>query len=334
MVDVSVIIPLYNKVSTILRCIESVFGQSHKSFEVIVVDDGSTDDSLSVLETCSYDLTIIRQKNLGVSAARNTGLSYCSGDFVAFLDADDYWEQEFLATCVDFLNHNLDAVAVSTAAMAIGWDGVRSSIPKDMDSAVMMSCDQPVVLNNFFEFWAHHDHVRTGSVVIRREIIQKAGGMQADFKIAEDLEYWGLIATYGPWGFIPNKLFVTDGTSAAVSEGWLKKLCKRGQNCPSVEVWQERILPRLKDDDLNSFKIVRGRIALNFAYIKLLAGLSVDARSIVQTYGQNFPNNRMALLLSRCASSFPFWRLCCVTLLLREIFKGFYLRIRFIKACQ
>lgn len=94
---ISIIIPLYNKEKTILRCLNSVLGQTYKEFEVIIVDDGSVDNGVFIIENSISDkrVKIIKQKNGGVSKARNTGAKAANGNWLVFLDADDYWLPDF-----------------------------------------------------------------------------------------------------------------------------------------------------------------------------------------------------------------------------------------------
>ena len=87
---ISVIIPLYNKESNISRTVHSVLEQSIKEFELIIVDDGSTDNSLNIIKDIhDVRIRLIRQENGGPSKARNTGVTYAQGDWILFLDADD-----------------------------------------------------------------------------------------------------------------------------------------------------------------------------------------------------------------------------------------------------
>ena len=102
---VSVIIPNYNYEKFIAETIESVLSQTYKNVEIIVVDDGSKDKSLEVLEKFGDKIRVIQQKNAGVSAARNHGVSFSKGEFIAFLDADDAYRPEFLETVLN-LNKN------------------------------------------------------------------------------------------------------------------------------------------------------------------------------------------------------------------------------------
>lgn len=102
--DISVIIPLYNKGKYIVRALDSVFAQTYQDFEVIVVDDGSTDNGLEIVQQYRDSrLRLIRQANAGPGAARNRGLKASKAPFVAFLDADDEWLPEFLEVSVSSL---------------------------------------------------------------------------------------------------------------------------------------------------------------------------------------------------------------------------------------
>lgn len=114
---VSVVIPLYNKASYVQRALESVLAQSVSDLEIIVVDDGSSDDGLAVVERFrDARLRVIRQTNAGPGAARNRGLAEARSDYVAFLDADDQWMPDFLEDGVSTLDRHPAAAAVSC-----GW---------------------------------------------------------------------------------------------------------------------------------------------------------------------------------------------------------------------
>lgn len=91
---VSVIIPNYNYGNYIQESIESVINQNYQNVEIIVVDDGSTDNSVSIIKKFAKSLTLIQQENSGVSAARNHGMRFAKGDFICFLDSDDSWEPD------------------------------------------------------------------------------------------------------------------------------------------------------------------------------------------------------------------------------------------------
>lgn len=117
-VRVSVVVPLYNKSAWIARCLDSIAGQSYRDFEVVVVDDGSTDDSAAKVEKRGdANLRLIRQANAGPGAARNRGVAEARGDLIAMLDADDAWDPEYLAESVRILDNYGERVACLTWAM-------------------------------------------------------------------------------------------------------------------------------------------------------------------------------------------------------------------------
>ena len=110
---VSIIIPIYNGALLIKRCLDAVYKQEGDfQLEVIVIDDGSTDNTLDILSSYAKALIVLKQSNQGPAAARNKGIEKATGKYLAFLDADDFWEPTFLEETVSFLE-NQDAIAVS-----------------------------------------------------------------------------------------------------------------------------------------------------------------------------------------------------------------------------
>ncbi len=118
---VSIIIPAYNAHLYIGATLESAVKQTFRSFEIIVVDDGSTDDTQSIAQNF-YDrgVTVISQSNAGPAAARNRALSIARGEYVALLDADDIWEPDYLQTMVGFLNSHPE-VSIAFSEFSVFW---------------------------------------------------------------------------------------------------------------------------------------------------------------------------------------------------------------------
>ena len=99
---ISVVIPLYNKEKQIRATLESVLSQAFQDFEIVIVNDGSTDRSVEeAAAVCDKRIRVVHQKNAGVSAARNRGIEEARGEFIAFLDADDRWKSEYLQAQYD-----------------------------------------------------------------------------------------------------------------------------------------------------------------------------------------------------------------------------------------
>ena len=105
MASVSVVIPTYNRAHLLERCLVSVLGQTLTADEIIVVDDGSTDNTVSTLKSRHPEVKLIQQDNLGVSAARNTGISAARHDWIALLDSDDVWHENKLERQITALNN-------------------------------------------------------------------------------------------------------------------------------------------------------------------------------------------------------------------------------------
>jgi len=290
--SVSAIIPAYNVEKSLGCAIDSALAQNLPPAEIIVVNDGSTDSTADVARRYGDRITYIEQANAGQGAARNRGLEIASGRYVAFLDADDYWLPGFLESCVGFLESTPEPIAVFTAWIKKRKDGsseIRPAIAADRG----VQNEGPRMLESFYKFWSEHDHVQTGAVMIRSEAAKRIGGMRADLRISQDLEYWGHIANHGKWGFIPKPLLVNTSESVVLKGEWVKRYTKRRRLCPTVEQWQSRILSQVKEEDMPYFRIIRGRVAAGYVYAKISAGDNAGARHIMDEYANEMPGNSL-----------------------------------------
>ena len=111
---VSIVVPVYNVENYVSKCIQSIFRQTFKNYELIVVNDGSTDNSLSKLQKFSDNrLKIINQKNKGLSGARNTGIKRAIGKYITFIDSDDWISEDYLEVMVSYARkYNADIVSI------------------------------------------------------------------------------------------------------------------------------------------------------------------------------------------------------------------------------
>jgi len=318
---ISVIIPAYNVGSCLCQCLDSIFAQTYKPTEVIVINDGSTDRTAEVAQSYGGRIKYVEQDNRGQGAARNAGLKVATGRYVAFLDADDYWLPGFLEETATFLRGHPEAAAVSTGFLVNRRRGGRLHGPSGLLEPADLG-KSGYILDNFFDTWAKHDHVRTGTVLMRHSIVKRAGP-QLEIRISQDLEYWGYLATFGPWGFIPKPLWVGDSYSHAVRVGWIRRYRQRRRACPTIEQWQQRIIQRLSAMDWDSFRMVRGRVASQFAHSLITAGNREGAREIVARYGADMGTGRVARMLRLGASCGPVgWSSACAAIKLREYVKA------------
>jgi len=183
----SVVIPLYNKEKHIQRAVNSVLAQSDQDYEIIIVDDGSTDGSYEAISAIKDSrLHIIRQENRGVSAARNRGVLESSYAWVAFLDADDEWMPDFLEN-LKGLNKNYPNCGVLATAY------VRYK-PAGFDHQELEKIDYPDGWSGIMEHFFTHLRVMvpfcSSSFAAKKEILQSVGGFPLGVKVGEDVNLW------------------------------------------------------------------------------------------------------------------------------------------------
>ena len=318
MIDVSVIIPVYNAGCLINRCLDSIFRQTgNYNIEIILVNDGSTDNSVELIKQRPEQdrIKLFHQANSGPSKARNKGIMEANGKYLAFLDADDYWMPEFLDNTISFMEREPDAIAVSVAQRHFTTSGEHES-PKGWRD---LASEDGIIIPDFFEFWAQHSHVCTGSILIRSDIAKQTGGMRADLRVCEDLEYWAFLSTFGKIGYIPKILFVSDGTKVTENIGWVKKHLPRWNSAVTVDEWQKRIIS--KDNGIISnpeYIKARGRIAQNLTYSILLSKRYGLAKEQIKKYGKSFPKSKIQYMLKLAIKNPLNWLIISRALVYRE----------------
>lgn len=190
----SVVIPLFNKQDTILRALRSVLEQRLKPDEVIVINDGSTDNSLSRLKVLAAKYPVIKifsQSNQGVSSARNRGIAEAQGDLLAFLDADDSWHPAFLATL-----YALSTQYPQCDVFAAGYEQVDKHGTHHRVSINRIPFEgEEGILYNYFDVAAHsHPPINSSSIMVRANAINAIGGFPVGVGQGEDLLTWARLA--------------------------------------------------------------------------------------------------------------------------------------------
>ena len=186
----SVIIPLYNKAPYVAKAIESVLGQTYRNFEVIVIDDGSTDQSLEEAKTFeNKSITIISQPNSGVSTARNNGVKIAKYPYICFLDADDWWHPTFLEEMKRLITDFPDAGIYGS-----GYYIVKNGQERIAPIGVPQGFEQGII--DYCEVYAKTlcMPLTSISVVIPKHIFDEEKGFKSQLKFGEDFDLWIRIA--------------------------------------------------------------------------------------------------------------------------------------------
>ena len=198
MPKVSVVIPLYNKEKHIVRAIQSVFAQTVQDFEIVVVDDGSTDGGSEVVRNIQDDrVKLIRQPNAGVSTARNRGIQEANGELIAFLDADDTQKTEFLATVLHLSKVFPEAGICCTAYELVEPSG-KVWIP---DYKGIPPAPWEGIIPDYIYSALGDPPAFTSAVAIPKRIFSKVGFFNVSERIGEDLDLWLRIAIKYPVAF-------------------------------------------------------------------------------------------------------------------------------------
>lgn len=197
---VSVIIPTYNRAWSLNRAINSVLAQDYKPIELIVVDDDSTDATAEMLSSYGETLKVIRQKNSGVSAARNRGINESTGSLVAFLDSDDYWLPKKLSTQVDFFSSHPEALICQTEELWIKNN--RRINPKKHHRKPSGMIFSPSL---------HLCLISPSAVMIRKTLFEDVGLFDETLPACEDYDLWLRVTCRFPVFLINTPLIVKTG---------------------------------------------------------------------------------------------------------------------------
>lgn len=309
MIDLSIVIPIYNGALLLNRCLDSIFSQNTQyMYEVVLVDDGSTDNSVELIKARKeYNIVLFQQQNAGPAVARNKGVELSKGKYVAFMDADDFWDQGYIQKTVDFLNTHKECVAVSVTCKNIASFAKSAYYnPSWMNESKK---GKPFVLEDFMSYWATYCHVGTCSTTMRTELVRQSGGMRTDLRVTEDYEFWLYLSTFGKWGLIPEVLYVSDGGDVTQSQGWINKMERRWKNAPSIDEWEKRIIKRLPEITI-SYQKARGRVSRNLTYCQLLSDRLSLSRQEALLYGKYFIKDSIGKLMNYAKyTSFTWWML-------------------------
>ncbi len=186
----SIIVPLYNKAPYVRKVLESIVNQTFQDYEVIIVNDGSTDNSLDVVKELferfkilDFRFKILNQENAGVAAARNNGVAKSKGEYLCFLDADDWWEKEYLEEMDRLIKEYPDAGLYATNY--VYYKPGKTHVALDLERGYM----------NYPEAYLRGEMpVWTGAACMQRKVFDEMGGFPEGIKLGEDFLLWAKTA--------------------------------------------------------------------------------------------------------------------------------------------
>ncbi|MDX1944245.1 MAG: glycosyltransferase family A protein [Pirellulaceae bacterium] len=211
--EITVVVPVYNRAQTVLETLDSVAGQNSAPTGLIVVDDGSTDNSADDVQawlrahaSVSQSL-LIRSKNRGAGAARNLGLQHVTTPWVAFLDSDDLWPADFLARAQQVLASSSELVAATADRRYIDTSG----------STISLSSTKGIAANAIQWLFENDGGIASASVM-RTDVVRRLGGFSEVLPTGEDSILFHPLSLAGPWRHIPGEP-VTYRVGIAASRG-------------------------------------------------------------------------------------------------------------------
>ncbi len=188
MIQFSVVIPLYNKESSIIKTIDSVIAQTHKDFELIIVNDGSTDNSLAIIQNINDKrITIINTKNQGVSSARNTGVKNAKHPYITFLDADDYWHPNHLETMNNLISNYPESNWFATAYEIEHYKGLLVPIKTPLNKK---GTEWSGIIDDYFANSMVDALAWTSAVCMKKDFFNTLGGFDEKLSNTEDTDLW------------------------------------------------------------------------------------------------------------------------------------------------
>lgn len=207
---ISAVIPAYNNQDYILDAVKSVQMQTHPVDEIIIIDDGSIDDTQNIVNKLTSNIKYIKQHNQGPSVARNTGIQLAQGDWIAFLDADDQWLE-------DKIEKQLRTLAISPELHLIAGDMQEINIEnKTITPSVLakhklrekFQVNESRPLSNALAALVQKNFIPTGTVLVKRSTLIESGMFNSAIRFGEDLELWAKIAAHHPITCMPDLLML------------------------------------------------------------------------------------------------------------------------------
>lgn len=281
---ISVVIPLYNKEQSIASTLQTVLNQTYQDFEIVIVDDGSTDRSVEeVKKVADPRIRLIHQTNAGVSAARNRSIEEAKGEYIAFLDADDEWKSDYLKTQYELTQKYPEC---SVFACNYEFKDTQGRVTPTIIRKLPFKGEDGI-LSNYFEIAScSHPPLWTSAVIVKKSAIQSIGGFSIGIKSGEDLLTWARLAVQEkiaysrkPLSFFCESESATDKSKAEMrygSEGFvlqtLLDLYNKKENTLYKEHLKQYIIRWYKIYSIIQIETKHGHRAIRIAFKAICFG--------------------------------------------------------------
>lgn len=256
---VSIIIPAYNVGKYIAQTLDSILAQTYKNIEVIVVDDGATDNTKEIIEKYIKNksfIKLISQKNKGLAGARNTGLKHAAGEYICIFDSDDIMLPNKIEKQVEFLEEHQEC--------DLAYSNIYHFIDNNPNKTYLWKLPQ-YSLNAYRNLLLHGNYINPNSVLFRRSVYDKYGGFDESIRSAEDWDYW-LKISYNKikFGYLPDFLTMYRMRDNNLSADRVTMY----STALSVLEKQKKLRQSFYNRFLIGRKLIRWRIGLIFAYLR------------------------------------------------------------------
>lgn len=294
----SVVIPLYNKEHYIEETLNSVLKQTYQDYEIVVVDDGSTDQSFNAAgKVVSDKIRLVTQKNQGVAVARNTGIENAQGEYIAFLDADDAWDEHYLETIDEIVEKYQESdIFVTAYRVDMGNGKVNLSTQLTPETGCLPS------------YWLTlkkgYDFVWTSATVIRRQALFNAGLFKPGEKIGQDLDMWARVARNNPKVAYSSRICVTYNRSAEANARTRVRIAWAGAFIQDLE--EELDNSNHTTEEISSIQCKYDKKMTVYIFTSILAGEKKRAAEALKSWkGEKNMRNRLLRMGLRIANFMP-----------------------------
>ena len=287
----TVVIPVFNKESFIEQTLNGVINQSFKAFEILIINDGSTDESLNIINRFNDErIKVYSQENKGVSAARNFGILNAQAKYIALLDGDDLWESTYLETMYSAIS-NYPNASIFAAAIAHKFD--KKTFASEYDFVV----DSEFTVLDYFKNSLKHQLLSGSSVVFKKSIIETTGLFDIDLKSGEDTDLWIRFGLHYPVVFINQTLAYYVHNDSSLSKSAIDLNAKPKFDKYLNEEIENKDLKKLIDKNRYSLAILSKLHNNNLLYSFYKNSLAIENLSLKQRLLLGCPKQILQLFL-------------------------------------